>query len=76
MDKFLLELDDLGKKHNIGCKYVEGLEEKIDFVKELQTSTSTSFGFSTSYFLIPYVFAVTTKKIKISFYKKTKERVR
>lgn len=76
MDKFLFELDDLCKKHNIEFKYIEGLEEKIDFVKEFQQSTSTSTGFSTSYFCIPSVFSITTKKIKILFYKKTKERVR
>ena len=48
MDKFLFELDDLCKKHNIEFKYIEGLEEKIDFVKEFQqSSTSTSTSFST-----------------------------
>ena len=76
MIKFLLELDELCKKHGVVLKYKTGVNSETNFEKRQQANTSTGLSLSSSIYSVEEVHAVTDTRISIEFSKRTKERVR
>ena len=80
MYKFLLELDDLCKKHNVSFKYKTDVIEQNNYIRERIPVTSTRFTnnptSASSYYEVDAIFCEVKKSISIEFFQKIRARLR